>query len=91
MITKEIRHFHLFCGLGAAHVNAEAYYRAANPSAVLSLIAERDALLEALQAMVDEYAIRDRLRGSIAPIEDQDVKAVAKAMAAIAQCEGEKG
>lgn len=29
-----------FYGIGDAHINAEAYYRAANPAAILALIAE---------------------------------------------------
>lgn len=33
-----------FYGIGDTHVNAEAYYRAANPAAVLELIAEIEAL-----------------------------------------------
>jgi len=43
-----------FYGIGNEYINAENYFRAANPAAILSLIAQRDELLAALK-LADEF------------------------------------
>lgn len=82
-----------FYGIGDAHVNAEAYYHAAKPAAVLALIAEVDRLTIAAKYSEDVDAIhenqlqmvcydlaveRDQLKAEVARSTEREIMQLAE-------------